>query len=328
MTSDTAAAAGVAAGDDFAERFAGIAANVERVVHGNSEAVRLALVCMMAEGHLLIEDIPGVGKTTLAKALAASVRCEWRRVQFTPDLLPSDVTGVTIYNRETATFEFRPGAIFANVVLGDEINRASPKTQAALLEAMEEGQVTADGTTHPLPRPFMVVATQNPVERQGTYPLPDGQLDRFLMRVSMGYPGRGAEMRMLDIHGDGAGPAEGLEPVATADEVMAMVAVARSVHVARSLKTYILELAEATRSHRSLTLGMSPRSALALLRATRAAAAAAGRDYLLPDDVKAMAPHVLQHRLVLAPDARVEGVGRREVLDQVLARVPVPVGRG
>jgi len=306
-------------------RFQAVVDNVERVIHGQTSVIRLAMVCLLAEGHLLIEDIPGVGKTTLAKALAASLRCEWRRIQFTPDLLPSDVTGVTIYNRDRAAFEFRPGAIFANVILGDEINRASPKTQAALLEAMEEGQVTADATTYPLPRPHMVIATQNPVERQGTYPLPDGQLDRFLMRVAMGYPGRSAEMVMLATHGRQSALAD-VKPVVDTDDVMAMVAHARSVHVAESVGVYLLDLAEATRAHRSLALGASPRAALALLRAARAFAVAQGRNHVLPDDMKAMAPYVWSHRLVTAPDARVSGVTGAQVVSEVLARVPVPVG--
>jgi MoxR-like ATPase len=309
----------------FAERFEAIVANVARAVQGNEVTIRLALVTMVAEGHLLIEDVPGVGKTTLAKALAASLSCEWRRIQFTPDLLPSDVTGVTVYNRELGTFEFRPGGVFANVVLGDEINRASPKTQAALLEAMEEGQVTVDATTRMLPRPFMVIATQNPVDRQGTYPLPDSQLDRFLMRLSMGYPDAEAEMAMLDTHGTGEAVVEELRPVASGDDVDKLIAGARAVHVARSVKGYLLALAAATRTHPNLTLGMSPRSVLALLRACRAHAAASGRDYVVPDDVKLLAAPVLEHRLVASSTARVAGVSTREVLDHLIASVPVPV---
>ncbi|HUR17800.1 MAG TPA: MoxR family ATPase [Acidimicrobiales bacterium] len=311
---------------DFAELFEAITANVARVVQGSPDAIRLALVAMVAEGHLLIEDVPGVGKTTLARALAASVHGEWRRIQFTPDMLPSDVIGVTVYNRELGTFEFRPGGVFTNVVLADELNRASPKTQAALLEAMEESQVTVDATTYALPRPFMVVATQNPLERQGTYPLPDSQLDRFLMRVSLGYPGRPAELDMLDTHGAEV-PAPAPEPVADPEDVEAMIATARAVHVARNLKGYILELADATRGHRDLALGMSPRSGLALLRAARAEAAASGRDHVLPDDVRRVALPVLEHRLVLATDARINGRTRRDVLEEMLSSVPVPVGQ-
>ena len=310
---------------DVAALFAAITANVGRFVQGSADAIRLALVTMIAEGHLLIEDVPGVGKTTLARALAASVRGQWRRIQFTPDLLPSDVIGVTVYNRDLGAFEFRPGGVFTNVVLADELNRASPKAQAALLEAMEEAQVTVDATTYPLPRPFMVIATQNPLERQGTYPLPDSQLDRFLMRICLGYPGRSAEMDMLDTYGAEQPPPEPA-PVAEPVDVAAMIAAARAVHVARSLKSYILEVADATRAHRALALGMSPRAALALLRAARAEAVASGRDHLLPDDIRRVAAPVLEHRLVLAPDARIGGTSRRDVLDEVLATIPVPVG--
>ena len=309
----------------FAERFGAITANVERALHGNGQAVHLALVTLVAEGHLLIEDVPGVGKTTLAKALAASLGCEWRRVQFTPDLLPSDVTGVTVFQREQGRFEFQPGPIFAHVVLGDEINRASPKTQAALLEAMEERQVTVGSATHVLPRPFMVIATQNPVERQGTYPLPDGQLDRFLLRVSLGYPGRDAEMTMLDTHG-GEQQMEVLPAVAEVRDVLAMIRVARAVHVSRSLKSYLLDLAEATRRHSALSLGMSPRATLALLRAGRGHAASCGRNYVLPDDVKRVAAPVLAHRLVVTSAARADGASGRDIVETVLRSVPVPVG--
>ena len=311
----------------FSKSFEAIASNVARTVQGNPMAIHLALVTMFAGGHLLIEDVPGVGKTTLARALAASVGSRWRRIQFTPDLLPSDVVGVTIFNRERAAFEFREGAVFANVVLVDEINRASPKTQAALLEAMEESQVTADGATRPLPSPFMVIATQNPLERHGTYPLPDGQLDRFLMRISLGYPGRAAELAVLDTHG-GERPVPDVAAVVEAPDVEAMVAAARATHVAPSLKGYLLDLADATRVHDSLALGMSPRSAIALLRAARAQAAASGRDHVLPDDIQHLASPVLEHRLVLTPEARAAGITRQEVLAKVLASVPVPVGRG
>ena len=244
------------AADEVATLFESVVANVARVVHGNDDAIRLALVAMVAEGHVLVEDVPGVGKTTLARALAASVHGRWRRIQFTPDLLPSDVIGITVFNRELGTFDFRPGGLFTNLVLADELNRASPKTQAALLEAMEEAQVTVDATTYPLPRPFMVIATQNPFERHGTYPLPDSQLDRFLVRLSLGYPGRPAEMAMLDTHG-AEQPAPEPGAVADLEDVEAMIAAARAVHVARSVKRYILEVADATRAHQALTLGTS-----------------------------------------------------------------------
>jgi MoxR-like ATPase len=311
----------------FAQYFDAIIANIRQVIQGTEDSIRLALVCMVAEGHLLIEDVPGVGKTTLAKALAQSLEAEWHRIQFTPDLLPSDVTGVTVYNRNKGTFDFRPGGVFANVVLGDEINRASPKTQSALLEAMEEGQVTVDAKTYRLPRPFMVIATQNPIEHEGTYPLPDSQLDRFLMRIHMGYPARDAEITMLDTHAT-ANLIDDLGPVATAADIESMVEVARAIHVAPSLKGYIVDLAEATRRHPNLALGMSPRSALALQRAARALAASHGRDYVVPDDIKTISRPVLQHRLTLTPEARLGSVESSDVLDDILRSVPVPTGRG
>ncbi|MEY2477003.1 MAG: MoxR-like ATPase [Actinomycetota bacterium] len=311
----------------FAQFFDAIVDNIRTVIQGTEESVRLALVCMVAEGHLLIEDVPGVGKTTLAKALAQSLEAEWHRIQFTPDLLPSDVTGVTVYNRNKGTFDFRPGGVFANVVLGDEINRASPKTQSALLEAMEEGQVTVDAKTYKLPRPFMVIATQNPIEHEGTYPLPDSQLDRFLMRIHMGYPQRDAEITMLDTHAT-TNIIDDLTSVASAQDIESMIEVARGIHVAPSLKGYIVDLAEATRRHPNLALGMSPRSALALQRAARALAAASGRDYIVPDDIKGIARPVLQHRLTLTPEARLGSVESSDLLDDILRSVPVPTGRG
>jgi MoxR-like ATPase len=310
----------------FADVFAAIADNVARVVQGKPEVIELALLCMVSEGHLLIEDVPGVGKTSLAKALAASLDCRWTRIQFTPDLLPSDVMGVSIWNRATNEFEFRPGAVFANLVLGDEINRASPKTQSALLEAMEERQVTVEGHTHRLEPPFMVIATQNPVEHEGTYPLPESQLDRFLMRLSLGYPARDAELEILDTHAADA-PIDELTPVATAKDIVAMSAHVARVHVAPALKSYLVDLAETTRRHPALTLGMSPRATLSLQRASKARAAASGRDFAVPDDVKALAHAVLAHRLVLTPDASMQGVDPNEVVDDVLRHVPVPQGK-
>ncbi len=308
----------------FSQAFEAIAANVATVIQGKDEAIRLALLCLVSEGHLLIEDVPGVGKTSLAKALAASIDCTWGRVQFTPDLLPSDVTGVTVYNRSSSSFEFRPGGIFANLVLGDEINRASPKTQSALLEAMEERQVTVDSTTYRLPSPFMVIATQNPIEHEGTFPLPESQLDRFLMRIRIGYPARSAEIAVLDTHGTTSTALAAVGPVASAADIELMTARAQAVHVAQSLKGYIVDLADATRRRPDLALGMSPRAALGLLRVARARAAAAGRDYVVPEDIKALAVPVLEHRLALTPEAQLRGTSRQEVLGEVLATVPVP----
>ena len=309
----------------FADLFGVIVENVERVIQGKSDVIHLALVCMVAEGHLLIEDVPGVGKTSLAKALAASVDASWHRIQFTPDLLPSDVAGVTVWNRGTGTFEFRAGGIFANVVLGDEINRASPKTQSALLEAMEERQVTVDSTTYRLESPFMVIATQNPIEHEGTYPLPESQLDRFLLRIRMGYPDRSHEVEMLEAHGM-AEPGDDIEPVVSAADVEEMVGSAKQVHVA-SLKGYIVDLAEATRRHRDLAIGVSPRAALGLQRAARARAAALGREYVVPDDLKELAFPVLEHRLALTPEAQMRGVARADVLADAVGNVKVPTGR-
>jgi MoxR-like ATPase len=310
----------------YAESFEAVVGNVARVIQGKDEAIRLALVCLLAEGHLLIEDVPGVGKTSLAKALAASLDVSWNRIQFTPDLLPSDVTGVMVYNRANGAFDFRPGGIFANVVLGDEINRASPKTQSALLEAMEEHQVTVDATTYQLAPPFMVIATQNPVEHEGTYPLPESQLDRFLMRIEMGYPDRNAEIAMLDTHG-AASAVQQLLPVASATDIQAMVALARQVHVAPALKGYIVDVATATRRHPAVALGVSPRASLAIQRAARSLAASVDRDYVIPDDLKAVAEPVLGHRISLTPEAQVSGVGAGQILAEVLASVPVPTGR-
>ncbi len=309
--------------DGFAERFSTIASNVAVAVQGKPDVIELVLLCLVAEGHLLIEDVPGVGKTNLAKALAVSIDGRWSRVQFTPDLLPSDIVGVSVWNRDDNTFDFKHGAVFANLLVGDEINRASPKTQSALLEAMQERQVTVDGTTHPLPAPFMVVATQNPIEHEGTYLLPKSQLDRFLMRVSVGYPARDAELEILDTQA--ASPViDKLEPVATLNDVIAMAALARDIYVAPSLKGYLVDLATTSRVHPSLSLGMSPRATLALQRAARARAAASGRAFVTPDDIKVLAPAVLGHRLVLTPEAAVQGADAARVVDEVLHHVPVP----
>jgi MoxR-like ATPase len=311
-----------------ASLFEALLHNVERVIQGKREQVMLALVCLFAEGHLLIEDVPGVGKTSLAKALARSIAATANRIQFTPDLLPSDVLGVSVWNRSSNEFEFRPGAVFAHVVLADEINRASPKTQSALLESMEERQVTVDARTYPLPRPFLVIATQNPVELEGTYPLPEAQLDRFLMRVPMGYPSRAAEVAILETQGAGHVAAEMLDPVATSAEIVAAADAIASVHVAPALQAYIVDLVDATRRHPDLVLGVSPRGALALQRASRAFAASAGREYVIPDDVKMLAPTVLEHRVMLAPEAELRGVGAGDVIATVTGTVAVPGATG
>lgn len=313
---------------DVAALFEALARNVERVIQGKRDQIHLALVCLFAEGHLLIEDVPGVGKTSLAKALARSIAGASHRIQFTPDLLPSDVIGVSVWNRTTSQFEFRAGGVFANVVLGDEINRASPKTQSALLEAMEERQVTVDAHTWALPRPFLVIATQNPVELEGTYPLPEAQLDRFLMKLPMGYPDHDAEVAILETHGAGYVGPDDLEPVTTAADVAAAADAITTVHVAPAIRAYIVDVVDGTRHEPELALGVSPRGALALQRAARAIAAAAGRDYVIPDDVKFLAPTVLTHRMLVTPEAELRGVTSDDVLGRVLSQLPVPGAAG
>jgi MoxR-like ATPase len=300
---------------------------VEQVIEGKPEAVRLSLTVLLAEGHLLMEDVPGVGKTMLAKALARSVDCSVRRIQFTPDLLPSDITGVSIWDQQRRDFEFKPGAIFSQMVIGDEINRASPKTQSALLESMEERQVTVDGQTYPLPSPFMVVATQNPVEMEGTYPLPEAQRDRFMARVSIGYPGTEAELRMLDVHG-GASPLDDLQPVAHAHDIVKLIETVREVHVSEPVRRYVVRLVAATRAHADLRLGASPRATLHLLRAAKASAALAGREFALPDDVQALAPAVLAHRLLPTAQAQLGGRTAEAVVREIMANTPVPASPG
>ncbi len=297
--------------------------NVERVLVGKPDAVRTALITMLAEGHLLLEDVPGVGKTSLAKALARSIDGTVTRIQFTPDLLPSDITGVSVFDRNTGNFEFRTGPVFANVVVGDEINRASPKTQSALLECMEERQVTVDGHSYPLSGPFMVIATQNPVEMEGTYPLPEAQRDRFTARISLGYPDVAAELAMVDEHAD-TDPFASLEPVSTAAEVRTLCEAVRCIHVSADLRRYVVELVSATRALPEVRLGASPRATLQLIRTSRARAALAGRDYVVPDDIQEMARPVLSHRLVLTAQAFLARRSPNDVVGAVMALMPVP----
>lgn len=313
--------------DKFAATFRAVASNVGRVIQGKPAAIERLLLCAVAGGHLLLEDVPGVGKTSLVKAFATSIDVSFGRIQFTPDLLPSDVVGTTVWNRSTGEFEFRPGPIFASIVLGDEINRASPKTQSALLEAMAEQQVTVDGSTYMLARPFMVIATQNPIEHEGTYPLPESQMDRFLMRISMGYPDRESELEVLDAHLSGDRLAD-LGPVATGDDLLEMSLMANAVMVSPAVKSYLVDLAAATRRHPDLTLGMSPRATLSLQRVAQARAAAAGRAFVVPDDVKALAESALAHRLVLTPEAQLHGKTTIQVLADVLRSVRVPTAAG
>jgi MoxR-like ATPase len=303
---------------------AAIVANLGRVVHAPGETLRRVVLCLIAEGHLIIEDFPGVGKTMLAKALARSLDCSFSRLQFTPDLLPSDITGVNVFDQRANEFEFRAGPVFANLLLVDEVNRASPKTQAALLECMQESQVTVDGVTYPLEQPFMVMATQNPIEYEGTYPLPEAQLDRFAMRIDLGYPPLADEARMLDEQTH-APPLDSLEPVAGADDVIRLAAEAREVYVEDSLARYVVALLRTTRADPRLYLGASPRSGIALLRVAKARALADGREYLVPDDVKAVATAVLAHRLILGPEARSAGLSGGEIVAEALEKTPVPV---
>jgi MoxR-like ATPase len=310
----------------FAGLAAQLAGNISSVVLGKPHVVRLALTALFAQGHVLLEDVPGVGKTTLARAIAATVRGQWRRIQFTPDLLPADVTGVTIFNQANRTFEFHPGPVFANIVIADEINRASPKTQSALLEVMEERTVTVDGVPHPVPRPFLVVATQNPVEMDGTYRLPEAQLDRFLMKLSIGYPDEAVEVEVL--RGATLRSPETLEPLTDTATVAEMVRMAQRVHIADPLYAYAVRLATATRTHPHVRVGVSPRGVIALTRAASAYALIDGRGWVLPEDFKALAEPVFAHRILLFPDAQVRGETAAQVLHEAVASVPVPLPSG
>jgi len=310
------------------ERIAGVARrlqeNVQRVIVGRDEPIQLGMVAVLCEGHVLIEDVPGIGKTTMARALARSLGCSFRRIQFTPDLLPSDVTGLNWFNQKTQEFEFRPGPVMSQVLLADEINRATPRTQSALLEAMQERQVTVDGITRPQPRPFLVLATQNPVELEGTFPLPEAQIDRFLLCVQIGYPSAEEENAILERFRT-EDPLEVLEPVTTPEEILALIRARQEIRVEASVRNYVVEVARATRQHGEIELGASPRATLALYQASQAWAAIQGREYVLPDDVKFMAPHVLMHRLMISPQAQLRGRSPEELVADIVNSVPVPV---
>jgi MoxR-like ATPase len=303
-----------------------VLSNVEKVVVGKRAELELTIVALAGQGHVLIEDVPGVGKTVMAKSLARSLGCSFKRIQFTPDLLPSDVTGVSIFNQRSEEFEFRPGPVVAQVVLADEINRATPKTQAALLEAMEEQQITVDGTTHELPDPFIVLATQNPIEYEGTFPLPESQLDRFMLRVRLGYPKRDEEMDILERQ-QHTHPVESLEAVTSEAELLAVQQAVRQVAVGDLIRRYIVDLTNATRNHPDVYVGASPRASLSLMRAAQAQALLNGRDYVQPDDVKSLAIAVLSHRIIVLPSARVKDVSGVSIVDELTTNVPVPGSR-
>ena len=308
----------------IAETAARLRENIQKVIVGKADVIDLALIAMLCEGHLLLEDVPGTGKTTLAKTIAASLGCSFRRVQFTPDLLPSDLTGIYYFNQRSQEFEFRPGPLMAQILLADEINRATPRTQSALLEAMQERQVTVDLATHALPRPFLVMATQNPIELEGTFPLPEAQLDRFLMKVALGYPDAADESAML-VRFERDDPLEALQPVVAPDEILTMQADVRRVRVEESVRQYVVDVCRATRLHDDILLGASPRATMALYRTCQARAAIAGRDFVLPDDVKALSAHVLTHRLVVNPQTRLRGRTPEDVVREVVNTVRVPV---
>ena len=300
--------------------------NVEKVIVGKHDAVQLTVIALLCEGHLLIEDVPGTGKTMLAKSVSRSLGCAFRRIQFTPDMLPSDVTGVSVFNQKTREFEFRPGPVMAQVVLTDEINRATPKTQSALLEAMEERQITVDGVTYPMKQPFLVLATQNPIEYEGTFPLPEAQLDRFMMRISLGYPGADDEITMLDSQ-QHSHPINRIEQVVSADELIEAQTNIKDMYINDLVKEYIVRLVKATRKHPDVYLGASPRGSIALFKTGQARAAMLGRDYVTPDDIKALAMVTLAHRLIISPSARIKNVDPRAVIQEILDSTPVPGAR-
>lgn len=304
-----------------------VVANVERVIIGKHREVELALIALLCQGHVLIEDVPGVGKTMLARAFARSLGCSFRRIQFTPDMLPSDVTGISVFNQKSREFEFRPGPIISQVVLTDEINRATPKTQSALLEAMEERQVTVDGITYPMPKPFLVLATQNPIEYEGTFPLPEAQLDRFMIRIHLGYPTNAEEMNMLAAQ-QRVHPIDQIQQVIGAPDLLQAQQAVREVYVDQLVKQYIVALVEATRRHPDVYLGASPRGSLALAKTAQARAAIAGRDYAIPDDIKDLADATLAHRIIISPAARLKNVDARVIVNEIVNSVPVPGARG
>jgi MoxR-like ATPase len=301
-----------------------VKANIEKVIVGKGESIELAMVALLCEGHILIEDVPGIGKTTLAKAIARSLSCTFRRIQFTPDLLPSDITGISFFNQKTQEFEFRPGPVLTQILLADEINRATPRTQSALLEAMQERQITVDGETMPLPRPFLVLATQNPIELEGTFPLPEAQIDRFLLKIKLGYPSEDDENAIL-LRFEREDPLDTLTPVVESPALLAMQDEVRTIHVDEAVRQYIVQVARATRQNAALELGASPRATLALYKTAQALAAIRGRAFVIPDDVKYLAPAVLAHRLLISPQARLRGRNREQIVQEVVAAVPVPV---